>query len=65
MSRARTLANGSYIADNAITLDQMAHLGTDGHVLTSTGTGSAPAFEAAVGGGWTLLHTITAKRRLI
>ncbi len=46
MSRARTLANGSYIADNAITLDQMAHLGTDGHVLTSTGTGSAPAFEA-------------------
>ena len=34
------------IADNAITLDQMAHLGTDGHILTSTGTGSAPAYEA-------------------
>jgi len=46
MSRARTLANGSYIADNVITLDQMAHLGTDGQVLTSTGTGSAPTYEA-------------------
>tara|TARA_Y100000593_G_scaffold4866_1_gene9583 strand:- start:324 stop:1085 length:762 start_codon:yes stop_codon:yes gene_type:complete len=34
------------IADDAINLDKLAHLGTDGHVLTSTGTGSAPAFEA-------------------
>ena len=62
MSRARTLADygngidtasitsGTFptarIADDAITLDKLAHLGTDGQVLTSTGTGSAPAYEA-------------------
>tara|TARA_R100000458_G_C8229131_1_gene211359 strand:- start:236 stop:919 length:684 start_codon:yes stop_codon:yes gene_type:complete len=34
------------IADDSINLDKLAHLGTDGQVLTSTGTGSAPAFEA-------------------
>jgi len=33
--------------------------GSDGEVLTSTGAGSPPAFEAAAGGGaWTLIETI-------
>jgi len=48
------------IADDSITLDKLAHLGTDGHVLTSTGTGSAPAFEAVSAGTEVLLNTYTA-----
>ena len=47
------------IADNAINLDKLAHLGTDGHVLTSTGTGSAPAFEALPTGDFTEVTTST------
>ena len=34
--------------------------GSDGQVLTSTGAGSPPAFEAAVGGAWTHIKTVTA-----
>jgi len=36
--------------------------GSDGDVLTSTGAGSPPAFEAAAGGGgvWTLIGTVVA-----
>ena len=34
--------------------------GTDGQVLTSTGAGSPPAFEAAPGGGFVHLATLTA-----
>jgi hypothetical protein len=65
-TKATTLAHGqagaivsgtfatARIADDAINLDKLAHLGTDGHVLTSTGTGTAPAFEA-IAGGYTLV----------
>jgi len=34
--------------------------GSDGQVLTSTGAGSPPAFEAAGGGAWTIIETLTA-----
>ncbi len=42
MSRARTLANGSYIADNAITLAKMAS-GTDGNVISYDASGNPVA----------------------
>ena len=34
--------------------------GSDGQVLTSTGAGSPPAFEAAAGGSYNLIKTLTA-----
>jgi len=38
----------------------VAKLGTDGQVFTSTGAGLSQGFEAAGGGAWNLLETITA-----
>ena len=59
--QAGSIVSGTFptarIADDAITLDKLAHLGTDGHVLTSTGTGSAPAFEAIPSSGVTHAST--------
>lgn len=40
-------------------LQSVASVGTSGYVLTSNGAGALPTFQAAAGGGWTLLGTLT------
>jgi len=41
-------------------VQSIAGLGSSGQVLTSNGAGALPTFQAATGGGWTLLNTLTA-----
>jgi hypothetical protein len=53
--------DGELITWNASGVATVVSVGTDGQVLTSTGAGSPPAFEAAAAGGaWTLISTVVA-----
>ena len=63
MSRSRDVENLT-IVDATVNLDKLAHLGTAGHVLTSTGTGSAPAYEAIPDTNYNLLDSATGSSTL-